>query len=54
MVYQSTFCVPPGTSLEEIKRQGETDNEPICLVQGLRRFIDRKVELHFQRVVRVS
>ena len=35
-----------------IKRQGETDHEPSCLVEGMRRVVDREVELHFHRVVR--
>lgn len=51
-IHQSAFNVFPGTPLEEIKRQGETDHEPECLVEGLRRVIDREVELHFHRVVR--
>lgn len=54
IIHQSTFSVPPGTSLEAITTQGESDNEPTCLVEGLRRVIDREVELHFQRVVRVK
>ena len=54
IIHQSTFTVLPGTALEEIKRQGETDHEPTCLVEGLRRVVDREVELHFHRVVRVS
>jgi formyltetrahydrofolate deformylase len=52
-IHQSTFNVFPGTPLDEIKRKGETDHEPECLVEGLRRVIDRQVELHFHRVVRV-
>jgi formyltetrahydrofolate deformylase len=52
IIHQSTFTVFPGTPLEEIKRQGETDHEPSCLVEGLRRVVDREVELHFHRVVR--
>lgn len=52
IINQSTFTVPPGTSLAEIIRVGETDNEPTCLAEGLRRVIDREVELHFHRVVR--
>lgn len=54
IIHQSTFTVLPGTPLDEIKRQGETDHEPTCLVEGLRRVVDREVELHFHRVVRVS
>jgi formyltetrahydrofolate deformylase len=53
IIHQSTFAVSPGTSLKEIKLQGETEHEPRCLVEGLRRVIDREVELHFHRVVRV-
>ena len=52
IIHQSTFTVFPGTPLEQIKRQGETDHEPSCLVEGVRRVIDREVELHFHRVVR--
>lgn len=52
IIHQSTFTVFPGASLEQIKRQGETDHEPSCLVEGVRRVIDREVELHFHRVVR--
>lgn len=54
IIHQSTFAVPPGTTLDEIKKQGETEHEPHCLVEGLRRVIDREVELHFHRVVRIS
>lgn len=53
-IHQSTFNVFPGTPLEEIKRQGETDHEPLCLTEGLRRVIDREVELHFHRIVRTK
>lgn len=52
IIHQGTFTVFPGTSLEEIKRKGEEDNEPACLVEGLRRVVDREVELHFHRVIR--
>ncbi|MBX3440571.1 MAG: formyltetrahydrofolate deformylase [Planctomycetaceae bacterium] len=54
IIHQSTFTVTPGTSLEEITRTGESDNEPQCLSEGLRRVVDREVELHFHRVVRVK
>ena len=50
-ICQSTFTVPPGTKLEEIIRLGQEDNEPRCLVEGVRRVIDREVQLHFHRVV---
>jgi formyltetrahydrofolate deformylase len=52
IIHQGTFTVPPGTSLEAIKQQGETLHEPACLLEGLRRVIDREVELHFHRVVK--
>jgi len=52
IIQQSTFSVPPGTSLDEVIRIGESDNEPRCLSEGLRRVVDREVELHFHRVVR--
>ncbi len=52
IINQSTFTVFPGTPLEAVKRQGETDHEPACLVEGLRRVVDREVELHFHRVIR--
>ena len=54
IIHQSTFTVFPGTPLAEIKRQGETDHEPTCLLEELRRVIDREVELHFHRVARVK
>lgn len=54
IIYQGAYSVLPGTSLADIKRQGETDHEPNCLVEGLRRVVDREVELHFHRVVRVA
>lgn len=52
IIHQSTFTVFPGTPLEEILRLGESDHEPSCLAEGLRRVVDREVELHFHRVVR--
>ncbi|WP_437228150.1 formyltetrahydrofolate deformylase [Planctomicrobium sp. SH661] len=52
IIHQSTFTVSPGTSLDEVLVIGETDNEPRCLSEGVRRVIDREVELHFHRVVR--
>jgi formyltetrahydrofolate deformylase len=54
IIHQSTFTVFPGIPLTEIKRRGETDHEPSTLVEGLRRVIDREVELHFHRVVRTK
>jgi formyltetrahydrofolate deformylase len=52
IIFQEAFSVLPGTSLPDIKRLGESDHEPHCLVEGLRRVIDGEVELHFHRVVR--
>ncbi len=51
IINQSTFTVPPGTPLEEIIRRGQEDNEPHCLVEGVRRVVDGEVRLHFNRVV---
>jgi formyltetrahydrofolate deformylase len=53
IIHQDTFTVAHGTSLEEIIHIGETDHEPACLVEGLRRVVDREVELHFSKVVPV-
>jgi formyltetrahydrofolate deformylase len=54
IIHQSTFTVPPGTSLEEIMQRGQSDHEPVCLVEGLRRVVDGEVALHFHRVARVG
>jgi formyltetrahydrofolate deformylase len=51
IIQQSTFTVPPGTPLTDIMRLGQEDNEPRCLVEGVRRVVDREVFLHFHRVV---
>jgi formyltetrahydrofolate deformylase len=51
IIYQSTFMVPPGTPRDEIIRRGQSDNEPHCLVEGVRRVVDGEVQLHFNRVV---
>ena len=51
IIHQSTFTVRHGTSLEEITRIGQTEHEPGCLVEGVRRVVDREVALHFHRVV---
>ena len=51
IIYQSTFLVPPGLPLAEVIRRGQTDNEPHCLVEGVRRIVDGEVRLHFNRVV---
>jgi formyltetrahydrofolate deformylase len=50
IINQRTFSVAPGTLLEDIIRVGESDNEPKCLVEGVRRAVDREVYLHFHRV----
>jgi formyltetrahydrofolate deformylase len=54
IIYQGAFSVLPGTSLSDIKRLGESDHEPNCLLEGLRRVVDREVELHFHRVARIT
>lgn len=51
IIYQSTFTVPPGSRIEDIIRQGQQDNEPHCLVEGVRRVTSGEVQLHFHRVV---
>jgi formyltetrahydrofolate deformylase len=51
IIYQSTFTVPPGMKLEDVMRRGEQDNEPHCLVEGVRRVVEREVQLHFHRVI---
>lgn len=51
IIYQSTFTVPPGMPREEIIRRGEQENEPHCLVEGVRRVVAGEVVLHFNRVL---
>jgi formyltetrahydrofolate deformylase len=51
IINQATFSVPPGMKLDEIMRIGQQDNEPRCLVEGVRRVMDREVKLHFHRVI---
>ncbi|MEW4455240.1 formyltransferase family protein [Bremerella sp. JC817] len=51
IIYQETFSVEPGTKIDEIVRIGQEENEPKCLVEGLRRVVDGEVELHFHRIV---
>jgi formyltetrahydrofolate deformylase len=51
IIYQSTFLVPPGMPLDDIIRRGQEDNEPHCLVEGVRRVVDDEVRLHFNRIV---
>ncbi|MFG0287718.1 MAG: formyltransferase family protein [Rhodopirellula sp. JB044] len=50
-INQRTFSVAPGTPIEQIIAEGERDNEPKCLVEGVRRVVDQEVYLHFHRVV---
>ena len=50
-INQRTFSVAPGTPIEDIIVEGERDNEPKCLVEGVRRVVDHEVYLHFHRVV---
>jgi formyltetrahydrofolate deformylase len=50
-INQRTFSVAPGTPIEKIIEQGERENEPECLVEGVRRVVDQEVYLHFHRVV---
>jgi formyltetrahydrofolate deformylase len=51
IIYQSTFTVPHGMKLDEIIQRGQKENEPHCLVEGVRRVTAREVQLHFHRVV---
>jgi formyltetrahydrofolate deformylase len=53
-IFQSTFTVPPGMKLDDIIRIGQQDNEPRCLVEGVRRVVDREIKLHFHRVVALN
>lgn len=50
-IHQTTFSVPPGTRLEDIIHIGQTQNEPACLVEGVRRVCDREIQLHFHRII---
>jgi formyltetrahydrofolate deformylase len=54
IIHQQTFTVAPGTNLDSILTIGQSDNEPSCLVEGVRRVVDREVTLHFHRVVRTT
>ena len=51
IIYQSTFAASHEMKIDEIVRRGQEDNEPHCLVEGVRRVVDREVQLHFHRVV---
>lgn len=50
-IHQTTFSVVPGTKLEEVISRGQQQNEPNCLVEGVRRVCAREVQLHFHRVI---
>jgi formyltetrahydrofolate deformylase len=50
-IHQTTFTIPHGMKLDDVIRIGQEDNEPRCLVEGVRRVVDREVALHFHRVV---
>ncbi len=52
IINQTTFTVAPGMKLDDIIRIGQEDNEPRCLVEGVRRAVEREVQMHFHRVVR--
>jgi formyltetrahydrofolate deformylase len=51
IINQTSYTIPPGMKLDEVIRIGQEDNEPRCLVEGVRRVVDREVSLHFHRVV---
>ncbi len=51
IINQATFNVPPGTKIDEVIRLGQQDNEPRCLTEGVRRVVQREVQLHFHRVI---
>ena len=51
IINQTTYTVPPGLKIEEIIRLGQEDNEPRCLVEGVRRVVAGEVQLHFHRVI---
>lgn len=51
IINQATFSVSPGTPLADVIRIGQEENEPKCLVEGVRRVVAREVQLHFHRVI---
>ncbi|TWT48690.1 formyltetrahydrofolate deformylase [Botrimarina hoheduenensis] len=53
IINQRTFSVSPGTPLEEVIERGQTENEPACLVEGVRRAVSGEVQLHFNKVVAI-
>ena len=50
-INQTTFYVSPGTKIDEVIRIGQEENEPRCLVEGVRRVVHREVKLHFHRII---
>ena len=52
IICQTAFSVQPGTMFDEVVRIGQEDNEPRCLVEGLRRVVEGNVRLHFHHVIR--
>jgi formyltetrahydrofolate deformylase len=53
IIHQSTFTVSPGVGRDEIIRRGEQQNEPQCLVEGVRRVVDGEVALHFNHIAAI-
>jgi formyltetrahydrofolate deformylase len=51
IINQRTFSVTPGTPLKDVITIGQHENEPECLVEGVRRVVDREVQLHFHRII---
>ena len=51
IIYQSTFEVAAGSSLDSVIEWGQNKNEPHCLVEGVRRVLQGEVQLHFHRVI---
>jgi formyltetrahydrofolate deformylase len=51
IIYQSTFTVGHSATIDDILKRGQEDNEPHCLVEGVRRVVAREVALHFHRVI---
>ncbi len=51
IINQSTFSVAPGTPIDKIVARGQSENEPRCLVEGIRRVTAGEVQLHFNRIV---
>lgn len=51
IINQATFTAAPGEPLDEIIKRGQAENEPKCLLEGVRRVVSREVQLHFHRIV---